>query len=73
MISSVADPTIVALLLGGLGTLATVVGVLYKNTTTHFQQVQVKLDDCENDRADLWHVIAKQAGCPVEDLKREQK
>jgi hypothetical protein len=65
------DPTIIAVLLGGLGTLATVIGVLWKNTTSHFAAVSAKLDDCEDDRATLWHVIAKQAGRDVKELKRE--
>jgi hypothetical protein len=65
------EPTIISLLLAGLGAVSTVVAVLYKTTQSHFQQVNTKLSDCEDDRAHLWHVIAKQAGCEVKDLKRQ--
>ena len=66
-----SDPSIIAMLLAGMATLGTVIGVLWKSTTNHFELMRVKLDDCETDRAELWKVIAKQAGCKVEELKKE--
>lgn len=66
-----ADPTMVSMLLGAMATLGTVIAVLYRHIQMNFVRMQEKLDDCETDRANLWHVIAKQAGCRVEDLKQD--
>jgi len=72
MIAS-ADPTMVSMLLGAMATLGTVVAVLYRHIQNNFTRVESKLDDCEVDRLNLWEVIAKQAGCRVEELKRDNK
>lgn len=65
------DPTMISMLLGAMATMGTVIAVLYRHIQNNFLRVQEKLDDCETDRAELWKVIAKQAGCKVEELKKE--
>lgn len=72
MIAS-ADPTMISMLLGAMATLGTVVAVLYRHIQNNFTRVEGKLDDCEVDRLKLWEVIAKQAGCRVDELKSENK
>lgn len=67
-----SDPSIVAMLLGAMATLGTVIGVLYKNIQTNFKHVTDKLSDCEKDRYQLWRVVAKQAGASVEELKKSE-
>lgn len=49
------------LLLAGLGTLATVVGVLWKQLSASIKDLQRRVNDCEADRARLWEEKADRA------------
>lgn len=73
-----SDITQVGMLVAACATLGTVIGVLWKQMVSHFNRVDEKLDetqkslsDCQEDRLQIWQTIAKQAGCQVEDLKRD--
>jgi Na+/glutamate symporter len=75
---SQSDITQVGMLLAACATLGTVIGVLWKQMLTHFKGIDEKLDkaqealaDCQNDRLQIWQAIARQAGCQVNDLKRD--
>jgi hypothetical protein len=73
------DITQVGMLLGAVATLGTVIGVLWKQTQTHFNAVnetlddtKLKLRDCEDDRLRIWQKLAETAGCRVEDIRGDQ-
>lgn len=52
-----------AMLLAAVTTLAGVVSVLWRNVIqTHASTIE-KLNDCEDDRSDLWRAIAGVDGC----------
>lgn len=51
------------MLLTAIGALAGVVAYLYKQTLTHFTQIQERADECDADRRRLWKELA--------DVRRE--
>ena len=64
------DPTTIGMLLTAMTSLATAIGVLWRQVTRHFAMIEEKLTDCEDDRMDLWKELAKQAGQPVDHLRK---
>ena len=66
------DPTTLGLLATTITGLSTANGVLWRNTMKHIEKVEQKLDECEEDRKDLWMVIANQCGKDVSELKRKE-
>lgn len=61
--------TLLSALLVAISTLATAVGVLWRTIMRYFKDVQNKLDECEEDRKDLWEVVAAMEKTTPEDLK----
>jgi len=74
------DITQVGMLIGACATLGTVIGVLWKQMLSHFKGIDEKLEKtqealevCQDDRLQIWQAIARQAGCQVDDLKRDSQ
>ena len=67
------DITQVGMLLGACATLGGVIAALWRQMLAHFNQVETKLQDCEDDRKHLWECLAEQAGHPVEELQRRKR
>jgi len=72
------DITQVGMLVAAVATPGTVIGVLWKQMIAHFSRVDRKLEetqelltDCQDDRLHIWKTLAKQAGCNVEELKKD--
>lgn len=67
------EQSVIAVLITGVTGLCTVVGVLFrmlqKHTETSISRLQTQIDECENDRNELWAAIAKQGGVRVETIK----
>lgn len=75
-----SDVTQVGMLVGAVGTLATVIGILYRQVLRQFDSVNDRLDeaqkalsDCLDDRLQLWKTLAEQAGRSVEELQRRDR
>ena len=73
------DITQVGMLLGACATLGGVIAALWRQMSHHFRRVEEKLEttqnalkDCQDDRTAIWRAIAQQAGCQVDELKRQQ-
>ncbi len=71
------DPTTLAILLSGLGATGSAIAVLFKTLLGHVSRIESRLSDCESDRqqlhadqTELWRQLAKQAGQPVDDLRK---
>lgn len=64
------DPTTLKILGTTIAGLSTAIGVQWKTTMSHLKRVEDKLDECENDRAQLWQTIATQCGKDVSELKK---
>lgn len=74
---STPDPTTIGMLLTAITGLGTAIGVLWRQVTKHFLLIEAKLSECERDRdrlhedqTNLWRQLAKQAGQPVDDLRK---
>jgi len=67
------DISQVGMLLGACATLGGVIAALWRQMLVHFKHVEEKLKDCEDDRANLWEVVADQSGHPVEELQRRNR
>jgi hypothetical protein len=70
------DVTQVTMLIGACGALGSVIGIMWRQMVSHFNQVdeqlketQKSLNDCQEDRLAIWKQLAKQAGMEVEQLK----
>lgn len=66
------DPTFWTAIGGAFAALTTAIAVQWKTTMSHLSRVEKKLDECEDDRKELWVVIAQQAGKEVNELKGKQ-
>ena len=64
------DPTTLKILGTTIAGLSTAIGVQWKTTMSHLKRVEDKLDECEDDRAQLWQTIATQCGKDVSELKK---
>ena len=64
------DPTTIGMLLAAITGLGSAIGVLWRQVTRHFGNIEAKLKDCEDDRLELWKQLAKQAGRNVDDLRK---
>ena len=71
LLASAADPTMFTVLLSGIGSLAGCVAYLWKQQTDHFAKVEIKLNDCEEDREDLWRALI--AANPSAEIQRKNK
>lgn len=72
-----------AAVLGGFTVMGAAVRVLWKQTTSHHEEVKAELeharqrldaqikrtDECETDRTRLWQAMSATTGKPVEELK----
>ena len=65
-----SDPQFWTAIIGGFGALTTAIGVQWKTTMSHFDTMQKKLDECEDDRKQLWMTVASQCGKDVSELKK---
>lgn len=70
-----SDISQIGMLLGAVATLGTVIGVLWKQTLSHFgtvneslDETKVKLQDCEDDRLRIWQKLAENA-VQIEDIR----
>jgi len=54
-----AEPTLTWALLVAIGALTTVVCWFAKLCLTRFSKIEIKLDECEEDRIALWQKIAE--------------
>ena len=66
------DATTLGMLLTAMGAMATAITILWKTVMGHLGNIELKLKDCEDDRADLWKTLAKHYGADVSQLKNEQ-
>ena len=66
----IADPTTLKILGGLIAGLSSAIGIQWKTTMSHLKRVEDKLDECEDDRAQLWQTIATQCGKDVSELKK---
>ena len=71
--TSITDPTTLKILGSTIAALSTAIGVQWKTTMSHLRRVEDKLDECEDDRAQLWQTIATQCGKDVSELKGKNK
>ena len=60
IIASATDPTMFSVLATGISALAGCVAYLWKQQSRHFANVEEKLNDCEEDREDLWRALIAQ-------------
>lgn len=67
---TVPDPTTLTILGGAVTGMTTAIGVLWKTVMSHLHKIEDKLQECEDDRKELWMVIAKQSDKDVEELKQ---
>jgi hypothetical protein len=67
------DPTTLGILATTITGLSTAIGVLWKATKANLSRVESKLDECEEDRKELWMVIANQCGKEVNELKKRNE
>lgn len=66
------DPTTLGILATTITGLTAAIGVLWKTVMGHIKQVELKLDECEEDRKELWMVMAKQYGKNIDQLKGKE-
>lgn len=67
---SAPDPTTLTILGSTIAGMGTAIGILWKTFMTHIMKVEEKLTECEDDRKELWMVIANQCGKDVSELKK---
>jgi hypothetical protein len=64
------DPTTFTVIGSTIAAMTTAIAVQWKTTMSHLKRVEDKLDECEDDRAQLWQTIASQCGKDVSELKK---
>lgn len=52
-----SEPTVVTLLAGAVSALTAVVGYLWRMLVKSVDEIKGKLNDCEQDREDLWKAL----------------
>ena len=67
------DPTTITILGSTIAALSTAIGVQWKTTMSHMDRLEEKLNECEDDRTQLWQTIATQCGKDVSELKGGNK
>ena len=65
------DPTTMGILASSIAGLIGAIGVLWKHIASHFARIENKLQDCEDDRENLWRAIAANAGQPVDEIRQK--
>ena len=71
IILAASDPTVISLLVGALSAMATVVGYLWRLVQKTMEEIKVKLNDCEEDREDLWKALI--AANPSIEIPKKSK
>jgi hypothetical protein len=71
LVATSSDPTMFTVLATGISALSGCVAYLWKQQTNHFATVEEKLNDCEEDREDLWKALIAQN--PAAVTVRKQK
>ena len=74
------EVTQITMLIGAVSVLSTVITVLWRQSVgnnarvnSELEETRAALADCTDDRTLIWKTLAKQFGCPVEQLKDDNK
>lgn len=74
------EATQIGMLVAAVSVLSTVITVLWRQSVSNNARVNGELgetrkmlNDCTDDRVLIWKTLAKQFGCPVEQLKDDNK
>ena len=74
------EATQIGMLVAAVSVLSTVITVLWRQSVAtnarvngELRETRKLLNDCTDDRVLIWKTLAKQFGCPVEQLKDENK
>ena len=74
------DITQIGMLVGAVTVLSSVITMLWRQVAKHHADTNEQLEatrdqlrDCTDDRTLIWQTLARQAGCPVDELKRENQ
>lgn len=67
------DPTTIGVLATTITGLTTAIGVLWKTIMSHVTKIETKLEECEEDRKELWQALADQSGQDVSTLQQRTR
>tara|TARA_R110002051_G_scaffold24381_1_gene60605 strand:+ start:25675 stop:25908 length:234 start_codon:yes stop_codon:yes gene_type:complete len=74
------EATQIGMLVAAVSVLSTVITVLWRQSVSNntrvngeLEETRKLLNDCTEDRTLIWKTLAKQFGCPIEQLKDDNK